>query len=406
MTDYKAIDSEYERDGRPEPVLVLASEVRPTRVQWLWESRIPRGKVTLVEGDPGEGKSTSMLDIAARVSTGAPMPDGSPGVEGDVVIMSAEDGEADTIVPRLIAAGANLKRIAILRGVRRAGTPEALLSLPADIEALEDAITRTNAKLVIIDPLMVFLGGHVNSWKDQDVRRALAPLAALAEKTGAAIVVIRHLTKGSGGLAVHRGGGSIGIIGAARSALLVARDPDDDSEQRRILAPVKCNLGREPPSLMFTLETAENGAARIRWGGESYHRANDLVATVADPFERSRLDEAVEFLRDALAEGPQPVNEINRARREAGITERTFDRARSRLGVKSRPSGFGGPRLLHLPDSQSPPVSASVRQESIYGGDGGDWEFLADTENSNRRPGESERDYEQRVERAAMQEEA
>jgi hypothetical protein len=329
------------------------------------------------------------------------MPDDSPGIEGGVVILSAEDGEADTIVPRLIAAGANRERIAILSGVRRPSKPDQPLTLPEDIEALEIAITRTNAKLVIIDPLVAFLGGHVNSWKDQDVRRALAPLAALAEKTGAAIVVIRHLTKGSGGLAVHRGGGSIGIIGAARSALLVARDPDDDSEERRILAPVKCNLGREPPSLTFTLETAENGAARIRWGGESSHRANALVATLREPGDGHMLRLSKDVLRAELTEGPRPVKEVEQAGRDAGVSKRTMERARAELGVRSFKSGGpGSPWMLELPpnaathrqDRQGRPLSEPRRSLAVFGG----------VSDDGRRPGESEHEYEQRVERAGM----
>ncbi|MDP6582331.1 MAG: AAA family ATPase, partial [Vicinamibacterales bacterium] len=218
---------------------VLLSDVTPERVEWLWLGRIPSGKVTLIDGDPGLGKSALTTDLAARVSTGRPMPDGEPCEAGGVVILTAEDALADTVRPRLDAAGANSTRIIAVPTVGT-GEDEHMPSVPGDLGAIEVAIQRVDARLVIIDPLMAYLGGEVNSHRDQDVRRALAPIAQLAERTGVAVLIIRHLNKDQGGKAIYRGGGSIGISGAARSVLLVAEDPDD--LDRRILVPVKANL--------------------------------------------------------------------------------------------------------------------------------------------------------------------
>src|SRR5262249_54251981 len=139
--------------------------------------------------------------------------------------------------------------------------------LPFDTAMVRLAIRQMAAKLVVIDPLAAFLGGETNMHKDQDIRRALHPLAVVAQETGAAIIVIRHLNKLAGGNPLYRGGGSIGIIGAARSGLLVA--PDPDNPDRRILASSKCNLAKKPASLSFDISTASNGALRLGWIGES-----------------------------------------------------------------------------------------------------------------------------------------
>lgn|GEM_PF-3456641 len=233
----------------PGPVIVRLADVEPGRaVEWLWRGHVPRGTVTIFEGDPGLGKSALTCDLAARVSTGAPMPDGTPGVVGGAVILSAEDSLRDVIRPRLEAAGADLERVVALAAIRTA-EGERLPELPLDLGALERAIVESSAVLVVIDPLMAYLGVEVNSWRDQDVRRALAPLAALAERAGCAVVIIRHLNKGAGGSAIYRGGGSIGIVGAARAAFVVAKDPDDATA--RVLAPVKCNLAAPPASRTF-----------------------------------------------------------------------------------------------------------------------------------------------------------
>src|SRR5262249_26278743 len=148
---------------------------------------------------------------------------------------------------------------------------ERLVSLPLDADYIGAAVERMRALLVIVDPLTAYLGADVNSHRDQDVRRALFPLAKLAEATGAAVLVVRHLNKSTAANPLYRGGGSIGIIGAARSGLLVARDPDN--ADRRVLASSKCNLAKLPPSLGFALEPAPNGALRLGWTGASSHSA-------------------------------------------------------------------------------------------------------------------------------------
>lgn len=218
----------------PRPRVLCVADVAAERVQWLWDGWIARGKLAVIDGDPGKGKSTLTTDLAARISTGTPLPGGTRTVPAAVVLLSAEDGVGDTIRPRLEAAGADTTRVFVFDSVLDAeGTPRPP-SIPGDIPYVEALVTEKGAVLVVIDPLMAFLGAGVDAHRDQDVRRALHSLAAVAERTGAAIVIVRHLNKSGGPQAIYRGGGSIGIIGAARSGLLVASDPDDDT--RRIVA--------------------------------------------------------------------------------------------------------------------------------------------------------------------------
>jgi hypothetical protein len=339
------------------PIIVCAADVRSERVQWLWPNRIPLGKVSIIEGDPGLGKSTVGLYLASRVTTGRKLPDGSSCPLGGVVILSAEDGEGDTMRPRLDAAGADVKRVAFLRGVRATDGEVNFIELPAHIDALRVAVKQYSAKLVLIDPLSAYWGGSINSWKDHDVRRALAPLTRLAEELGVAIVLIRHLTNGQGP-AIYRGGGSIGIGGAARSVLLVAPDPND--KKSRILATVKSNLCPTPPSVCYTLEEAPGGVASVLWEGVSPHNADALVTAPPNQEARSALDVAKEFLRVELGGGPQPTKTINKLARENGISLKTLERARAELGVIARPGGFGKRWVLEFPP-QSPPIAPNTQ---------------------------------------------
>jgi hypothetical protein len=345
-----------------EPEIIPLSTVERELVRWLWRDRVPLGKLTILDGDPGLGKSVITLDLAAGVTTRSAMPDGTvsdlDGPSG-VVLLSAEDGLGDTVRPRLEAADADLTLVvAVSRvmetAIRRCGDEEVEVKTPrlptlADLDALRKAIEQSGARLVIIDPIMAYLPGATNAHRDQDVRQALAPLAAMAEETGAAVLVVRHLNKASGGNPLYRGGGSIGIIGAARSGLVVAPDPDDDTETRRVLAPTKANLSAPAAALAYHLEAGETGVVRVVWEGASEHTAASLLAPPTAHTDQSAEDSAIAVLLDLLTDGPKAATEVQAAAKAADIAERTLDRAKKRLGVKSQKAGFGEGWLWSLP---------------------------------------------------------
>jgi hypothetical protein len=315
--------------------VVKASNVEREEVEWVWTGRVPRRKTTIIEGDPGLGKSTLTLDVAARVTRGWPMPgcdvESAP---ADVVLLCSEDGIADTIKPRLAAHGADLDRVHIVTGVPAGDGLNRPFTIPHDVPLLRELVLRVNAALIIIDPLIAHLAGGVNSYKDHDVRIALAPLSALAEESGAAIVFVRHLVKSRAGQAIHQGGGSIGFIASVRSALVVVKDPDDPVG--RIVASQKSNLAPPSRSLRFTLESASpTDPARIHWRGESDHSASELLADPERGDDSSALDEAVEFLRAELSGGARWSKEIQRLYRDAGHTDATVRRARPKAGVST-----------------------------------------------------------------------
>ena len=318
------------------------SEIEPERVEWLWPRRIPKGKITVLDGDPDNGKSVLTTDLAARVTAGLDLPDGTSTEAAGAVLVSAEDGASDTIRPRFDAARGDPKRALLL------GDDEPF-TIPGDIPKLERAVKRVDAALVVVDPIMAFLSGDVNSNRDQDVRRALTPLKRMAERTGAAVVLVRHLNKTQGGNPLYRGGGSIGIIGAARSGMVVGRHPDSD--ELRVLAGQKNNLSLPPRSLAYGIETAENGAARIAYKGFSEATAAQLLRVPEDEEEKSALMEAKEFLLSELARTPVTAKAIKESAREAEISDRTLRRAKQVLGVRSEKESDGS-WTWTLPDKE------------------------------------------------------
>lgn len=324
--------------------VVRVCDVKAEPVRWLWPGRMPLGKLAVVDGDPGRGKSTMLLDLAARVTTGSPMPlDLERRAPAGVVLLSAEDDVASTIRPRLEAAGADLARVVVVDHVTDEQGPRPP-ALPDDLGMVERLLEVEQAALLVVDPLAAFLAASVDSHRDQDVRRALHRLKELAERSGAAVACVRHLNKAGGANALYRGTGSIGIVGAARAGLLVGVDPDDDA--RRVLAVSKCNLGPEPPSVAFRLVEDELlGVARIVWQGESKHRAGDLLGVRGDGDpEAPARGEAEVFLREVLAGGAAPAKQVQAEARDAGISTMTLRRAREALGVRAYRVGVEGRR--------------------------------------------------------------
>ena len=241
-----------------------------------------------------------------------------------MLIVSCEDSLAHTLRPRLDAANADVSRIKAY-DYSRGGIP----SLETDLDLIEADARSIGAALIIIDPLMAVLGS-ADAHKDQDIRRVLAQVTALAARVGATVLVVRHLNKANVGSAIYRGGGSIGILAAARVGLLLANEPGKASaEGLRILVPTKSNLGRMPPALAFELVT-EADVARIEWRGTTEHTADDLLLAAQPTSEEDRtaLDQAREWLRSVLADGPLSAVDVKAAAKEAGVSIATVRRAK------------------------------------------------------------------------------
>lgn len=310
-----------------------ASTLEATETQWLWSGRIPIGAVTLLDGDPAAGKSTVTYDIAARVTQGTTMPmDEDASEPAGVVIVQAEDDLGSAVRPRLESAGADLDRVLVYDRESAVGEP---LTLPEDGDLLAAAVQEVGAKLMVIDPLSAFLSHGTTS--EHRARRALEPLIAIAAKYELAIVAVRHLTKSGGPRALRRGLGSMGVIAAARSGLIVARDPLSNDPARRVLAVSKDSLG-SAPSLSYRTSERDDGILGIEWLEESPQHADEVAGGEAEP---SALEEAVLFLREVLSEGPVPAVDVLDLASNAAISERTLRRAKTLLHVKSRPQGGG-----------------------------------------------------------------
>ncbi len=324
-------------------VMRCLANVSPELIRWLWLGRIACGKVTLIVGDPGLGKSFATLDIAARVSTGATWPDGRPSISGSVILLSAEDDAADTIRPRLDALGADLSRIHILDGVRSedSETGEAVeraVTL-ADTNVLAEAIDSvTDVRLAIVDPISAYLG-TADSHKNAEIRSLLAPLAKFAAARGIAVVAVSHLNKGAGS-AIYRIMGSLAFTAAARAVWVVAKDKDD--ETRRLLLPVKNNLATDSGGLAYRIKTHDN-APFVEWEPDPVLvDVSDALASPPGDEEGSFRQEAAKWLTEILARGPMTVKALKHEASGAGFSWRTIERAKSAVGAVARKQEFSG----------------------------------------------------------------
>jgi hypothetical protein len=253
--------------------------VTPRPIAWLWPGRRAGGKLALFDGDPDLGKSLIALDLCARLSTGRPWPDGTPMPTAEsALVISSEDADDDTILPRLKALGADLGRVFGLHRDEADGRIPS--SLPSRTSVLAEVLAETRARLVVIDPLTAFLDPGVNPSSDPSVRRALEPLKGLAEKYGCDALLHRHLNKSGGRRALSRGLYSVALAAVCRSAWLVAPDPRNPG--RAVLAQVKNNLAPPQPSLAYRV-VAAGAAPTVSWLGRTDDTADSLLAAAYGP---------------------------------------------------------------------------------------------------------------------------
>lgn len=366
---------------RSTAVVRRLSDIEAQPLAWLWPGRIPLGKLTLLAGDPGLGKSFLTCDIAARISKGTDWPDGSAGGEaGSVIMLNCEDDAADTIRPRLDAAGADLSRVFVLDGIdeppHKVGkTTRRSFSLERDIPTLEALLQQhSDCRLIVVDPISGYCG-RTDSHNNTEVRGLLAPLSELAARHRVAVVAVTHLSKGAGGKAVYRAMGSLAFAAAARAVWVVVKDADDD--ERRLLVPGKTNLGRKPTGLAFRVESNPQGDGVLRWDAEPVLiDADELLRqeTEREPAgNRTERDEAKEWLTDVLSAGSVAANEVKDAAKSNGITSATLRRAADELGVVHKREGFGrGSRMVWmLPDHCCSPKPIVAHPQSVStNGDG------------------------------------
>lgn len=321
--------------------IVRLSSIEPRPVEWIWPGWIAAGHLHLFDGDPGVGKSFVTGDLAARVSRGRSWPDGAAGSPAAAaILLNAEDDAASTTHARLLAAGADMERILVWR---RGDDPTDRLEIPGRLGPLREAIESSGARLVIIDPVTAFLHENLGMASDPQVRRALQPLADLADRTRCAIVMVRHLTKRTGGRALAAGLGSIGWIAACRLGWLAGPDPKIPGQA--VLAPLKTNLGVQVSPLSYRLPSSTADAIQpespaqksIEWLGPSDVAACDIVARLGKR-PSSRLG-VRRFLQTLLQGGPRSSVDVHAAARRNAVSLATLRRAARDLNISMRRTG-------------------------------------------------------------------
>jgi len=325
--------------------LLPASGIKPEPISWLWRDWLARGKMHIIAGQPGTGKTTLAMKMAATVSAGSRWPDGTEATKGNVIIWSGEDDPADTLVPRLEASGADLSRI-FFAGEMSCKKERRDFDPAKDITALQAAIEAAGgASLIIVDPIVSATAA--DSHKNSETRRGLQPLVDMAAKLDAALLGITHFTKGSEGRSpIDRVTGSVAFGALARVVMVAAREQDggDGKPGPRILMRAKSNIGPDDGGFNYELqlvpmfERPDIVASVVSWGESVDGNARELLAEaekVPDKEAAGALQEATDFLLDLLIDGPKSAKVVRAAARDAGHSPRTIDRAKSKLGIAS-----------------------------------------------------------------------
>lgn len=357
------LDAEREKAAMaPHVELLRGDEIKPEAVSWLWGGFLVGGKVNILAGKAGTGKTTLALALAATLTVGGRWPDGTKATQGDVLIWSGEDAPADTLVPRLLACGAEMRRVHFV-GPLRDGSETRPFDPAHDLPELRRAMLegRNDWKLLIIDSIVSATSG--DSHKNADVRRGLEPLGALAEETGCAILGISHFTKGTaGGDPLERVTGSLAFGAYARIVLATAKR-DQEQGGGRILTRAKSNLGPDGGGFVYDIEQTETPgypgifASRVLWGDAIEGTAREILADAeAQPedSEGGALADAKGFLSDLLADGLVSAKQVRQDADGAGFSWATIRRAQNALRVEAVKEGLRAGWVWRLPVDGGP----------------------------------------------------
>jgi len=318
---------------------VELSKVKAEEVEWFWHNRIPKGKFSLIVGDPCVAKSFFTMMLVAHATNGGDWIDcpHHPTEKGKAIILTAEDGLADTVVPRLLNHDANMTQVTAIQGTRAEAGYRGF-NLAKDVQALEDLIIRLkDVRLIIIDPVSAYLGfgNNIDTHKDKDVRGVLSPVANLAEKHDVTIIGVLHLNKKTDISSIYRVMGSMAFVAAARSVWLIAKEKNENEDQSlRYFAPLKTNLSADvPETLAFKIE--ENMVV-FKDTDRIPPTADELLAHKVNPPKEGVRESAKQFLRVILKGGPVGVIAIQKEAKENGISPATLQRAKDELGIESK----------------------------------------------------------------------
>jgi hypothetical protein len=337
-------------DAKPEGIeLLRADQVRIEPIRWLWDGHLARGKMHILAGAPGGGKTTIALAVAATITTGGRWPDGTRAEVGNVLIWSGEDDPADTLVPRLRAMDADLPRVSFVGSTTEIvnGQEQRIAFDPAKhLDALMQRIAAEPPSLLIVDPIVSAVAG--DSHKNAETRRGLQPLVDLARLYSVAVLGITHFSKGTQGREpTERVTGSLAFGAIARIVFVASKTKDDG----RVFLKSKANIASDEGGFGYDIEQVQVPgypdiyASRVLWGGAVEGNARDVLAEAeAEPAEEegpTETDEAIDALRDVLSDGEMTAKEVKATMRAAGFTDKVIRLARERLGVQTRREGFG-----------------------------------------------------------------